>query len=443
MRALITALLALGAASQLVAQDIPTGVRLGTRYRVDRRPVLAIRPLAGAGSLAMTAQQITTVLQRDLDFSDRFELVATPQALAAGDVNYEQWNSLNVVFLVAGELQSRADGYELTIAVHDVPFSKVKQSQSFRVPATTDRNYRMAIHAVADEIVQWLTGQPGSAASRIVFTRQVGTSHELMIVDSDGENLQRIAGSTGAFYSPTLSGNGRKVAYSVREPSGRIVLRERDLTNGQDRVISSRGMISYTPAYSPDGKKLAYAYDIGTGIEIHDYDLERNCCTRRLTKGPRDDIAPSYSSDGRQIAFASTRLGMSHIFIADADGGEATMLTPYSYGQRIKFVGPDWSPTSSEIVFYGESRGGFHLMVADAKRPGSAEQITSSGTNEDPSWGPDGRHIVYSGVGSQGSGLYVIDRTSGRVRLLAGGARLKMAEWSGRVASAATVSAGN
>src|SRR5687768_18510007 len=102
MRGLIIALIALVPATAAVAQQdtsrIPTGVKLGTRYQVGRRPVLAIRPMGGAGSLSMIAQQITGVLQRDLDYSDRFDVVATPQALATGEVNYTQWNSLNVVF---------------------------------------------------------------------------------------------------------------------------------------------------------------------------------------------------------------------------------------------------------------------------------------------------------------------------------------------------------
>lgn len=447
MRVSLVALIALVIAAPVTAaQDttrIPQGVRLGTRYTVGRKPVLAVRNVEGAGSLIMVAQQITGILQRDLDYSDRFEIVATPQALATGPVNYSQWNSLNVVYLVTSQLAPAASGYELSVTLHDVPFSAVKQTQSFRIPNTGDPAYRMAVHAVSDELVKWMTGKPGAAASRIVYTRQVGSTFELMIVDSDGENPRRLVSANAGIYSPALSIDGRKVAYSVREPNGRIVLRERDVGTGQERVISSRGALSYTPAYSPDGKRLAFSFDIGSGTEIHDYDLERNCCLRRITKGPRDDLGPSYSGDGQRIVFSSSRLGMGHIFVASAEGGDATMLTPYSSGQRIKFVAPDWSPTSDEIVFHGESRGGFHLMVADARRPGLAEQITSTGSNEDPSWAPDGRHIVYTGVGSQGSGLYVIDRESGRVRLLTGGARLKMAEWSGRLGNGAPASAGN
>jgi len=153
------------------------------------------------------------------------------------------------------------------------------------------------------------------------------------------------------------------------------------------------------------------------------------------------DVAPSPSSDGRKLVFQSDRLGQSHIFVADVAGGQATLLTPY--GSNVRYLMPDWSPVGNEIVFTGESSGGYQLMIADARRPGSADQITETGNNEDPSWAPDGKHIVFSGVGSGGSGLYVIDRNSGRRRLLVSGGKLQMPEWSAHLAGAPPSAAGN
>jgi TolB protein len=232
------------------------------------------------------------------------------------------------------------------------------------------------------------------------------------------------------------------VAYAVRARSGRVELHERDLASGTDRTISSRAEISFTPSYSPDGKRLVFAFSTGLGMEIHEYDVEKRCCLRRVTNGPRMDLAPSFSGDGRRIAFQSDRLGQPHIFVTSIDGGQATMLTPYG-ASGVKYNAPDWSPTGNEIVFSGESRGGFHLMIADATRPGTADQITETGNNEDPSWAPDGRHIVFTGVGSEGRGLYVIDRVSLRRRILVSGARLRMPEWSAHLAGSVATGNGN
>ena len=421
---------------------MPNGVKLSTTYTIGRKPLVAVRPAGGTSDLAI-AQMVTGILQQDLDYSDRFQIGQTPSALAAGQVDYGQWNSLNVVYLVTSELSPAAQGYMLNIQLHDVPYSKVKQTQSFQLPAGNAPNFRMAVHAVSDELVRWMVGEPGSAASRIAFMRSTGGGAELIVVDSDGQNQQRVLTSPrGYIYSPAWSPDGHRIAYSVRNANEHVQLFERDLTTGTSRVISNRSVMAFTPAYSPDGQRLAFSFAIGNGSEIHDIDLGRGGAPRRITQSRWADASPTYSPDGRRIAFQSDRLGQPHIFVASAEGGTASALTPFGVG-RIKFVAPDWSPTSNEIVFHGESQGGFHLMIVDANRPGTAAQITDAGSNEDPSWAPDGRHIVYTGVGSAGSGLYVIDRFSGRTRKLVSGDALKMPEWSGRLATPNLAAAGN
>ena len=61
------------------------------------------------------------------------------------------------------------------------------------------------------------------------------------------------------------------------------------------------------------------------------------------------------------------------------------------------------------------------------------KQRTSDGANEDPSWAPDGRHLVYTHAGVRGSepGLYVIDTATGSRRpLVTGSDGMRLADWS-------------
>lgn len=409
---------------------VPTGVELTLRYNVAKRPLIAVRPVAAAAAYADVASQATEIIRRDLDYSDRYEMGEVPAALAGGAVDYKQWGSLNVWYLVAGTVTPSSSGYDLKIDVHDVVYGNIKQSITQPLPSINAPNFRRAVHTASDAIVRAISNQPGIATSRIAFIRRAGSGYELVAVDYDGQNAERIVSSATMIYSPAWSPDGKKIAYAIRNASAKVELHERDLATGRVRVISSRPEVSFTPAYSPDGRRLAFAVSVGGVVtEINDYDLQQGCCMRRLSRGPRNDLNPTYSPDGRRIAFLSDRVGNPHIFTMPAEGGAASMLTPYNT-ERVKFTAPSWSPNGNEVAFAGESRGGFQIMIADVRRPGIAKQITSSGDNEDPSWAGDGRHIVFSSTGRDGSGLYVIDTVTGRRRQVIAGSRLRTPEWS-------------
>ncbi|HEX7050944.1 MAG TPA: hypothetical protein VF188_12120 [Longimicrobiales bacterium] len=424
-------------AAPLAAQQdttrLPTGVRLGLIYQTLQRPLLAVRPFTADFALAGVAEQTYAIVRRDLDYSDRFEMYETPPQLAEGPVDYAQWNGLGVVYVVTGSVQPLGpDGVLLRLALHDVVYGHIKEIRAFELPAGGTPEFRMAVHAAADEVVRWATGQRGMAASRIAFVLSTADGgSELMVVDSDGENVQRIAASSQTIMTPVWSPDGRRIAYTMLKPDGGWEVVERDLSSGDVRVIAADAPLNLTPAYSPDGSRLALAVWSRTGTDIYAYDVAGACCLEPLRTGPGEDMSPTYSPDGRQIAFMSDRIGQPHIYIMPAEGGEATLLTPYVYGEAGYYTAPDWSPQSSLVAFTGRSRGRLQVMVADSRDPGgTVRQLTDSGSSEDPSWAPDGRHIVFKGVRAEGRGLYVMDAVSGRTRplLLRGGVRLP--DWS-------------
>jgi TolB protein len=416
------------APAALAAQD-PEGVRLELRYRAEYQPGLVVLPLASAGGTDAVATVIRGVVRQDLAFSDRFEVRDPGEGARAGQpVNAALWKERGADWVLDGAVEPRGGGYSLRLVLHDAVYGQVKGDRVFPLPAQGDPSFRMAVHAAADEVVRWATGDPGSAATRIAFVLQGRGSKEIYVVDFDGENLQRITADGSIALSPAWSPDGRRIAYTSYR-SGIPALYERDLSNGRDRVISDRVGLNITPAYAPDGRTIAFATTMGRTTDLVTWDRERGCCLQQITRGGVfDALSPTWAPDGRRLAFVSNRLGEPHVYVMTL-GGEPRLVSDYAYGRRGHNTSPEWSPRGDQIVYHSRMGGVPQLVVVSAGG-GTPRLLTNQGSNEDPSWAPNGRHVVFSSPDRDGGGLFVLDTVSGRIRPLLRGRGYGLPSWS-------------
>jgi TolB protein len=404
------------------------GVRLEVTYRADHQPGLLVLPFAASGGTDRVASSIRTIIRQDLDFSDRFAINDNLSGIRAGDApNQRLWQERGADWVVDGALAQRGGGFTLSVTLHDVVYNQVRGRGEFDLPAAGDPNFRMAVHAVADQIVFWATGEPGMAATRIAFVMQGRGSKELYVVDSDGENLQRLTSDGSIALSPTWSPDGRRIAFTSYR-SGVPLLYEREIATNRDRLLSDREGINITPAYSPDGRTMAFAASSGGNTEIFTMDRGNGRVSQQTRGRGFDSLSPSYSPDGRNFAFVSNRLGEPHIYVM-APGGEPRLVSDYTFGQRGYNTSPEWSPRGDNIVFHARVNGSMQLKMVSA-RGGTPRYLTNQGTNEDPSWAPDGRHVVFASPNREGGGLFVLDTVSGRIRPLLKGRGYGLPAWS-------------
>ena len=61
--------------------------------------------------------------------------------------------------------------------------------------------------------------------------------------------------------------------------------------------------------------------------------------------------------------------------------------------------------------------------------------MTSEGENEQPSWAPDSRHLVFTSTRTGVRQLWIMDTESRRMRQLTKSAGSKLASWSSRLAA--------
>ena len=151
---------------------------------------------------------------------------------------------------------------------------------------------------------------------------------------------------------------------------------------------------------------------------------------RTLTQSRRfENLSPTFSPDGGRIAFVSDRLGEPAVYVMDAGGGEPRIVSDYAYGRRGYSTSPDWSPAGPWIAYSSRVNGVPQIVVVGADGRGG-RLLTDRGRNEDPSWAPDGRHLVFASPDRDGGGLFVLDTVTGKVRTLLGGRGFGLPAWS-------------
>ena len=428
-RAVSTVVLILGFAVPARAQD-PGDVRLGITYTPGYVPVLAV-DVESDPSLAEIATSIEGILRTDLDYSDHFEIQPLPDSLhATSPINYGLLNQLGVVWLVSGAVLGSPTQPIIRVTLYDVVYSELRNVQAFTLPSPSSPAFRMAVHRVSDAVVEWTTGEPGIAATRIAF-RRVGEDGEsdVWMIDSDGEGLRRLTSHQTLVFSPAWSPDGRHLLY-VAYVDGQPHVFELTVASGQRRLISAEPGLNITPTYSPDGRRILVARTTGDHTEVYELQREPLCCGRRVTQTSGGDaLAGSYAPGGNRMAFVASPLVQPHVYVQDVNGGSPQIISRYVFGERGYAASPDWSPRGDRIAYHAWVDEVFQIVAVDPDG-GSRRVLTSRGSNEDPSWAPDGRHLVFSSKGSMGNALLILDTVSGRIRTLTSGRRDQLPDWS-------------
>lgn len=268
---------------------------------------------------------------------------------------------------------------------------------------------RAAAHQFADDIVLALTRTRGIASAKIAFTATRSGHKEIYVCDTDGGDLRQLTHDSSIAVGPALSPDGRRLAYTGYQ-SGYADIYLVDLASGaRERIIKFPGT-NTGAAFSPDGSRLAMTCSKDGNPELYVSDV-RGGGARRITRTRGTESSPTWSPDGGEIIYVSDDAGAPQLYRISAGGGSGSRLnTGYGYCTE-----PNWSPDGAKLAFNVRAGGGFAVAVLDLR--GGGARVVSGGNAEDPSWGADSRHLVYS----DGETIWLLDTVSGRKTRVAGG----------------------
>ena len=379
-------------------------------------------PLTRDAETQAIARTISQVLFDDMVFEREFALIprdvsaTIPTATGFTDVAFARWREVNPDGLIVGTVEKTATGIKIAVRLFDMHDRQPIPPSAFAKEYTgSAANPRLFAHTIADEVHQSQRALRGVARTKLTFNsdrdgdRITGSIEsrsvkEIYIADYDGENQRRLTVQKSLNITSAWSPDARSIAYSsYRRGLPNIFIS--NIYQGTLEELTKNDGNNFTPAWSPDGMRLAFASTRDGNVEIYVVNRDRSNL-RRLTNHPASDITPAWAPSGTQIAFTSDRTGTPQIYIVGADGLGLQRLTSESYADRAT-----WSPAPfNEIAYTARTgRGNDIKIMSLASR--DVRQITfGEGTNESPSWAPNGRHFAFTSTRSGKTQIFTITR---------------------------------
>ena len=368
---------------------------------------IAIAPFKGNEGMT---QKIAAIVQADLERSGQFRSVDSAGAVLDENSRPDlpNWRKQGADALLTGSVTRVGDDrYELRFRLWDSVRMQDLGGQSHAAPAA---ELRRVAHRIADSVYEKLTGEKGVFATRIAYVTKSASIYNLWVADSDGESAQSALRSVEPIISPSWSPNGNQLAY-VSFESRKPVVYVHDVDTGKRRLVANFKGSNSAPAWSPDGKTLALTLSRDGGSQLFVLDVGSSSAEpRRLATSTAIDTEPVFTADGRFIYFVSDRGGSPQIYKIPAAGGTAERIT-FTGGYNIS---PTLSPDGRWLAYISRVAGAFKLHIQDLGT-GQVLALTETLADENPSFAPNGRMIIYA-TQQQGREALMTSTIDGKVK---------------------------
>ena len=393
--------------------------------------------LSNDAETVSVAKTIAQVLWDDLTFEREFALIprdvysTIPAAKSFDDVPFDRWRELNADGVIIGTVQKVSNGMQVKVRLFNV---RTRQ-QAFGKEYGGAANARLYAHTISDEIHDQQRALHGVARTKLAFAsdrdgeRMRGTVEnrgvkEIYIADYDGANQRRVTTSRSLNITPTWSPDARSIAYTSYQKGTPNIYVSNIYQGTREDLTKDIGQ-NFLPTWSPDGTRLCFMSTRDGNAEL--YVVNRDGSNlRRLTNHPGIDEAPTWSPSGTQIAFTSDRTGTPQIYTIGADGLGLQKVTSESYADR-----PTWSPAPyNEIAFTSRTGPGNDIKVIDLATRQVRQLTFGEGTNESPSWSPNGRHLAFMSTRSGKSQVFTMARDGKNLKQVTQAGNNYQPDWS-------------
>jgi Tol biopolymer transport system component len=218
-----------------------------------------------------------------------------------------------------------------------------------------------------------------------------GSGPWLHVMDVDRRVPHRIGAALDRYTSLAGSADGQRLVATLATPKGtlwRLGIADTPVGTSAPTPIPLTTGRGFSPRLGPD--YLLYVSSKGSGDVIWKL---ADGTTTELWSAPEARIigGPEIAPDGRRLAFSADQHGKTLLYVINADGTNARVVT-----DSLELRGtPAWTPDGRSITSAADVDGTPHLF--NISLDGAATPLARDYA-VDPVWSPAGDFVVYSGA---------------------------------------------
>jgi TolB protein len=270
---------------------------------------------------------------------------------------------------------------------------------------------REAFFAAADEAVAKTNGLGlrGFFTSKLVFIGERTGRKEVYTSDLFFGDVHQITHDRAIAMTPRWSPDGEKIVYTSFFRSGFPDIFEIDLGSFQRTTFVSFKGTNSSARFSPDGRQVAMVLSGEGEPEIYVSNAYGRAVSRR-THSDTAKASPAWSPDGSRIIFAMAP--GPQLYVMSAMGGAPERVT---IGTSTYCAEPDWNRVHPDKVAFTMAVGRYsQIGVLDLSQRHGVQVSHAPFDGIEPSWLPDGRHLVYTARNASTSRVSILDTETGQ-----------------------------